>query len=240
MKVSTIKNIFGKYVAIGSSRKSFEKMSYSQSGEDLIIDFIFTNYFKIVKPTYLDIGAHHPIYLSNTYLFYKKGSWGICIEPDETLFTELSMRRKNDLCLNIGVGVTERITADFYVMTEKTLNTFSKREAERYQSYGTCKIEKILQVPLMHINEIICQHFPTCPNLISLDVEGLDYDILKSLDFITFRPEIFCIETLTYVQDKTERKLTEIINLMVDNNYFVYADTYINTIFVDKVAWKSR
>jgi hypothetical protein len=40
--------------------------SFSQSGEDLIVKFIF-DILKIKKPTYIDIGAHHSSYLSNTY-----------------------------------------------------------------------------------------------------------------------------------------------------------------------------
>jgi hypothetical protein len=63
---------------------SDRKVSYSQSGEDVIVDFIF-QILKIQKPSYLDVGAHHPSYLSNTYLFYQKGCQGVCIEPDPVL-----------------------------------------------------------------------------------------------------------------------------------------------------------
>lgn len=216
------------------------KKSYSQSGEDLIIDYIFTNYLHIQKPTYLDIGAHHPTYLSNTYLFYRKGCSGVCVEPDKSLYEGIRKKRKNDKCLNIGVGLTGTASASFYVMSEKTLNTFSQEEAERYQSYGHYRIKETLQVDLLPINTIIAQNFSPYPNLISLDVEGLDYEILKSMDFEKYRPEVFCIETLTFAQDKSERKLDEIILLMQGNGYFVYADTYINTIFVDNEAWRNR
>jgi glycosyltransferase involved in cell wall biosynthesis len=57
------------------------KISYSQCGEDIIIDFLLT-WLKIKNPTYLDIGANDPVKLSNTYYFYKKGSRGVLIEPD--------------------------------------------------------------------------------------------------------------------------------------------------------------
>ena len=51
---------------------------------------------------------------------------------------------------------------------------------------------------------------------------------------------IFCIETLTFFQDKTEEKLGYIIDYMNENGDMTYADTYINTIFVDKSAWRNR
>lgn len=214
--------------------------SYSQSGEDLIIDYIFTNYLRIHNPSYLDIGANHPTYLSNTYHFYKKGCRGVCVEPDKTLFMEIQKQRREDKCLNVGVGFQAASKVPFYVMSEKTLNTFSKEAAERCHGYGYYKIQEVTEVDLLPIDEIISRNFSSCPNLISLDVEGMDFQILKSMDFIKFRPEVFCIETLTFVQDKSERKLDEIISLMKENGYFVYADTFINTIFVDNEAWRSR
>ena len=57
------------------------KISYSQCGEDLILKQLFTA-LGIGKVNYLDIGAHHPTCLNNTYLFYGYGGHGVCVEPD--------------------------------------------------------------------------------------------------------------------------------------------------------------
>lgn len=242
MNTSTfIKKAMQHLTDIGKERlRNKPKKSFSQSGEDLIIDYIFTNYLRIHNPFYLDIGANHPTYLSNTYYFYQKGCRGVCVEPDETLFSEIQKTRVEDKCLNVGVGFEAASKVPFYIMSEKTLNTFSREVAERYQGYGCCSIQEISQVDLLPINEIISQNFSSCPNLVSLDVEGLDYQILKSMDFGKYKPEVFCVETLTFVQDKSEHKLEEIITLMEENGYFVYADTFINTIFVDNDAWRNR
>jgi len=215
------------------------RKSYSQCGEDLIVDFIF-NALKINKPTYLDIGAYHPVHLSNTYYFYKKGSHGVLIEPNPYLYKKIARKRKRDICLNSGIGTEFKVKADFYIMSSETLSTFSKEEAERYRQYGNQKIERIIQVPMITINKIIKDNFTSCPNFISMDVEGLDFEILKSFDFNKYRPEIFCIETLTYTENKSEIKLTDISKIMIDNNYIAYADTYINTIFVEKNIWANR
>lgn len=214
------------------------KMSYSQSGEDLIIDYLL-QVLGVQQVSYLDIGAHHPTYLSNTYLFYMKGGRGVCIEPDPALFEEFPRKRPQDKHLNCGVA-PQSGEAEFFVMSTSTLNTFSREEAERYESYGNQRIIKTLRMPIRTVNEVIEQNFDKCPNLVSLDVEGLDYAILKSLDFSKYRPEVFCLETLSYTENNTERKLTEIIELMHANGYLTYADTYINTIFVESAAWKKR
>jgi len=214
-------------------------ISYSQCGEDLIVDYVFKQLGK-ENITYLDLGAHHPTNISNTYYFYKKGCRGVCVEPDITLFKKIKQKRPKDTCLNVGVG-TKNEEANFYLMSSRSLNTFSKEEAERFSKNGSQKIEAVIKVQLKSVNDIIFSYFRTSyPNFISIDIEGLDYTILESLDFTKYRPEVFCVETLTYAEDNTAAKIPEIVDLMERKGYFVYADTYINTIFVDTTTWKNR
>lgn len=233
--LATIKNLIFRCV----HKNPFEKISYSQCGEDLILDHLFS-WLKLDKLTYLDIGAYHPMLLSNTYYFYQKGCNGVCVEPDPLLFKEIALKRRNDVCLNIGVGVFSQDKARFYIMTSPSLNTFSEEDARRYESYGQNKIKNVLDIPLLTVNDIIAQYFIQCPDFVSLDAEGLDLDIAKSFDFDRYRPLVFCIETLSYTEDNSEAKTTEIMDFMESKDYFVYADTFINTIFVDKNVWNSR
>jgi len=216
------------------------KHSYSQTGEDILIEFIF-NCLGVGKITYLDIGAFHPRHLSNTYLFYEKGNSGVCVEPDPSQFAIIKRARKNDICLNIGVGLTGKREAEYFVMSDKVYNTFSRDEAEKLMIFfDGLKIEKIIKVDLLPVNSIIEKNFRTPPDLVSLDTEGLDFEILESFDFKRFRPSIFCIETLSYLKEKKYAKDERIISLMRKNGYFVFADTFINTIFVDKNSWEKN
>lgn len=212
--------------------------SYSQSGEDRIVSFLF-DWLQIQSPSYLDIGAHHSSWLNNTYLFYKAGSTGVCVEPDPSLFSELKRNRSRDICLNIGIGSGAKEMAEFYVMSSRSLNTFSKKDAlmcEMSRNFGEQKIEEIIQVPLRTVDEIMSEHLPSGVNFISIDVEGLDYEIVKSFDFKKYQPEVFCIETLRYDDQGVLKKNYELIEFMLDQGYSTYGDTYINTIFVSKDA----
>lgn len=220
-------------------KEDYSKTSYSQCGEDLIIDFIF-ECLKVDQPTYLDLGANHPIKINNTHHFYKKGCRGVLVEPDPELYNELKKTRSKDKCLNAGVGISDETSASFYIMSSRTLNTLNKEEAERICRYGNQKIEKEIQIPLLKINNIIDHYCLGTPDFISLDVEGIDELILRSIDFVKIRPKVFCIETLTYTEDNTEEKEKKIIEFMISKGYFLYADTYINSIFVDKISWTNR
>ena len=59
-------NIFIRYKILKSHLKT-----YSQFGEDLFIDDFFQNQ---KEGKYVDLGAFHPMRLSNTFLLHKKGS----------------------------------------------------------------------------------------------------------------------------------------------------------------------
>jgi FkbM family methyltransferase len=221
-------------------KTQYQKTSYSQCGEDLITDFIF-QMLKIENPSYIDIGAHHPYYLSNTALMYEKGSKGISIEPDPVLFDFIKKERPNEVTLNVGVGEKDAGNIDFYIMNVPTLNTFSKEEADRYASYKDKHIKEVVKIPIQSINSIIEKYNDNVsPNFVSIDVEGMDLVVVKSIDFNRYRPEVFCIETLSYTENNTEVKLNDIISYVESQGYFLYADTYINSIFVDKAKWKLR
>lgn len=210
-------------------------VSYSQCGEDLIIRHLFSQ-IGVYKPTYLDIGAHHPTFLNNTYLFYKNGSSGVNIEPDPWLFNTFEKKRPKDTNLNIGVGIeSKNEEKDFFIMSARTLNTFSKMEAEKVASYGNNKIEKIIKVKTTNINEIVKSYFPGgALDLLTVDVEGLDYQIMSTFDF-KIRPKVICVETLEYSEESFGKKNPGLIDFLIEKNYLLYADTYINTILVDNL-----
>jgi len=209
--------------------------TYSQSGEDRIISLLF-NSFNKTKITYLDIGANHPRVGSNTYLFYCLGGAGVCVEPNPDLARLLKKRRPRDTCLNIGVGTDEGQVADFYVMSSDSLSTFSREEALELDKAGKYKIQNVLSLSLKTFNQIVKENFHGPIDLVSLDVEGWNEEIVRSIDFSDSRPFCFCVETLSFAEDHSGRKLTGIIDYFVQHDYIVHADTTINTIFVDRAS----
>lgn len=207
------------------------KVSYSQSGEDLIADYFFES-IGIKQPNYIDIGANQPIKGNNTYLFYLKGSKGICIEPDISLIPSLKKARVRDVILNMGVSVTVAAQADFYFFDGhyNAWNTFSKEDADKKSKESGIAYRQS-KVQLETVGSIVDKHTFQNVNFISLDVEGLDLAILKSIDFNKIRPELLCVETIEFSLNNNLNKNQEIINYMLTQGYRVYADTNLNTLF---------
>lgn len=217
----------------------FLKSSYSQSGEDLIVKFIF-DCIGISKPTYLDIGAHHPYYISNTALFYENGSTGINIEPDPLLFNDFLIHRKNDINLNIGVS-DKNDELDFYVISSPTLNTFSKEEAEKYTQEGDYNIIRIEKIKVNTLDYILDKYANSIfPQFLSIDAEGVDELIIKDINFEKNYPIVICIETITFSSSGNGIKNKSLISFIESKGYMVYADTNINTIFVKENFWKKK
>jgi len=225
-----------KVIKVPTEVEKHVKISYSQTGEDLIVKFIF-DAIGIQMPTYIDIGAYHPEHLSNTALFYRNGCRGINIEPDPTLFERFKLERSEDINLNLGISnVAGEI--DFYILSTPTLNTFSKDEAERCTQQGSHHIVSIAKTTVDVISNVIYQycegHFP---KFLSLDVEGLDLQILQSIKYNQSSPVVICVETISFSETGNGEKDRRILDFLESKGYMVYADTYINTIFVKKSEW---
>jgi FkbM family methyltransferase len=216
---------------LGHRQFTQASQSFAQSGEDLIVAFIF-NYLKIPGISYLDVGAWHPIEVNNTYLFYKMGWRGVLVEPNVTMCEELRAVRPEDTTLAAGIGVTAVREADYYIMTEPAWSTFSKEEAEHQTKVtaGRISIRKVVKMPLLDINDVMNKHFEEGPDFLSIDAEGLHLAILKSIDFERFRPKVICVETLVSGTNRTD---PEVPAFLEAEDYVVRGQTFPNTIFVD-------
>ena len=215
----------------------FKKTSYSQSGEDLIVDFLLKIITDSTLIRYLDLGANHPFHLSNTALFYKKGGSGVLVEPDPYFAKLLRKKRPRDKVVECGVHFSGDKSAIFYIMDSPTLNTFSEEEMLRYVAMGHKLVSKE-PVDLIDVNSILEDVGEL--DFLNIDIEGLDYEVLQRIDWVKFRPKCVCVETIAYEKNNEPKKLHNIIELMSSSGYVLYADTFINSIFVDSTLWSNH
>ena len=209
-----------------------DRRSYAQVCEDLIVADIF-KHLRIEKPTYLDIGAHDPVFCSNTYLFYEAGGRGVLVEPNPALTRKLRHVRSEDTVLDVGVGARGAdVEADYYLIAgQGEQNTFSLETVKRLQAeFGEKVLTGVVKRKLVDVNRVLAENFPRrAPDFVSTDTEGFDFTILSSIDFERFRPCVFCVETLAGGHPD-ER----ILDLMRSKDYEVRGGTFVNTVFVDR------
>jgi FkbM family methyltransferase len=207
------------------------RTSYAQQGEDLVVKSILAS-AGITKPSYIDIGAHHPSINNNSYLFYQAGGRGVLVEPNPVYAKLLREQRPEDTVVEAGIGVTNESEAEYYVIRgDGQLNTFSKEQVDELVRRGGSKVVvEVIKRPLLKVDDVLAKHFAIAPDFFSIDVEGLDYEILKTLDFGRFRAKVFCVET----SQLDGRVHQGILELLVSKDYAVRGGSHVNTVFVDQ------
>jgi FkbM family methyltransferase len=208
------------------------RRSFSQQGEDLILFNLLHDVLKLAAPSYLDIGAGDPVRGSNTYLLYNTGGHGVLVEPNPTLVEKLQKVRPNDVVVPVGVGLQGATEADYYIIRDRwPLNTFSPEAVAQYRrSSRVDPVEKVVKMPLISVNRLMAEHFDGAPDLLSIDVEGLDEAVLRSLNLRKHRPAVICAETKG---PDTTHDSSPIARWLRPRGYVACAGSLFNTIFVD-------
>ena len=208
---------------------------YSQCGEDRIIELLFTK-LSISQWTWLDIGAGDPLILSNTALFYEQGCRGINVEPNKALYRKLCERRPEDINLNVGVGAKSGYL-EYYMFEENPyLNTCVREEALSLVNKFGYQITDTRRIPVMTINQILEQYCQSqFPDILDLDMEGMDLEILRQIDFSSSSPKIIVLET---VQFGSVRKNPAAKDFLEKQGYIAPYETPINTLFVRRDCWE--
>ncbi len=173
--------------------------SYSQLQEDLILDKL-TGHKE--KGVYVDVGAFDPKRFSNTMRFYRRGWRGITIEPNRLYWQRFLSARKHDINLNAGVG-QKRGTLTFYAMDPPTISTFQKDQVSVYKKQGFRLVETVA-VPVYPLKQIFQKYLRNKTiDFMSIDVEGMEIEVLRSNDWNKYRPRYLCIEFIDFPKSMT-------------------------------------
>ena len=206
---------------------------FSQEGEDLIIDRILK--FKNIKYKdifFLDIGSGHPIKYSNTFYFYIRGSKGISIDASNRNIKLHKVFRPKDISLNLLLGKKSEIV-EYQVFNQPELNTVSKKRLEELKKHNISPLffEKVDQLDSsLFFKENITEHISNI-NFFTIDIEGAELDVLNSIDWKIFKPEIICVEIITLnFDDIFEHEVYKILKL---NGYSIYSKL-VNSIILLK------
>jgi FkbM family methyltransferase len=220
-----LSNIYGLYFG------GYKTKSYSQEGEDIVLNRIFDIINPNLKGFYIDVGAHHPIRFSNTYLFYKKGWRGINIDAMPKSMLAFDKKRTRDINIETPISDQED-TLTFYIFNEPALNGFSKdfstqRDKDPKNDFY---IKDTKDINTRTLNSVLDEHMSPIQRIdfLTIDVEGYDLKVLKSLNLIKYRPKFILVEILeTDFSNIFDNDITE---FLISNNYFFFAKT-VNTAF---------
>ncbi len=181
---------------------------------------------------FVDVGAHDPDRFSNTAWFYRHGWSGVNIEPNPRLAERLRKARPRDVTLNCGVG-REKGEMSFYLFSEPAVSTFDPEVAAEYERCeNDWTVVSTKPVPIRTLAEILEENVPadTPIDLLSVDVEGLELDVLASSDWKRFRPKVVLCEC--HGNDCATVAEDPVAVFMSELGYVAIAKTSMTVVFV--------
>ena len=203
----------------------FSKKNYSIFGEDKFIERYFGN-----KPKgfYIDVGCYHPLDGNNTQLLYKKGWNGINLDINYYSIKLFNFLRKRDINIHSGISNKKNRLTMYYRKEINMLNTLDEKIAKMNFRNGYKK--KNIQVNTL--NYFISKYFKKLDmiDFINIDVEGVELNVLKSLNFKIYKPQLICVEIHN-------------IKKMFDTNYKYLKTNSIYNFLVKKgykIVWKYK
>ncbi len=204
---------------------------WSQEGEDQILKRIFSGK---KSGFYVDVGAHHPKRFSNTYLFYKSGWSGINIDAMPGSMKPFQRARPRDINLELGIG-RARGELEYYVFNEPALNGFSASLSESRDAEDSAyAIKDVIKMPVVPLAAALENNLPPGQSIdfLSVDVEGLDLEVLQSNNWDRYRPAYVLVEILrSSLHDVFD---CEAARFMQSVGYEIYAKSANTVIFRSK------
>lgn len=208
----------------------FGSLCYSQEGEDMVLNRVFggkSNGF------FVDVGAHHPKRFSNTYFFYKSGWRGINIDAMPGSMDAFKRARPLDTNIEVPVSDTNEVLT-YYIFNEPALNGFSKELSDSRDNLRDYKIIDTKELKTRTLADILDEFLPQgqAIDFLSIDVEGLDFQVLRSNNWDKYQPDIVLLEVLGSTLNQI--MTSETTQYMENLGYAIFAKTF-NTVFFKKV-----
>lgn len=202
--------------------------SYSQWGEDIVIWELFK---KKTDGVFVEIGAHHPTKISQTYFFEQRGWSGVLVEPLKELYELLKANRPGSQVFHCGVAGPSTPTEARIRFPLKGDGGMSlaevvfDREDDPHYRYES--------IALRTLNDIFQEAGLDQIDYLSIDVEGLEVEALRGLDFKRYRPKLILIED--HVENYEKHRFLKqmgyrFINRMGSNNWYVPNDFFDYTL----------
>jgi FkbM family methyltransferase len=209
-------------------------MFYSQENQD---EFLEKNIFKGFKNgIFMDVGAHDGISFNNTLYFEKNNNWtGINIEPIRDVYNKLIINRPNSININCAVCNNNGI-ADFYCnngateMLSGLKNNFDPRHFERleYENSVFSSNTELIQVDTKKIETICNENNINHINYLSIDVEGAEFDVIKSINFDT----VF-IDVIGFENNFSDNSIP-IVDFLINKNFILINFKCIDIFMINK------
>ena len=190
------------------------KISFSQTGLDLLLTSIFKN---IKKGFYIDVGCNHPVYNNNTFKFYEKGWNGVNLDLDQRSIEIFNLFRPNDLNIHSALSSSDDLKTVYEFHKKSPLNTLN----ENIANYQDANVKNKFKMKTQTLDQIIEKNQLDSKkiNFLTIDVEGHELEVLKGFNINKYKPDIIVVEFLDLSLEKLEIQNLNIKNVINSDIY---------------------
>lgn len=198
------------------------RISFSQFGEDQY----FLNNEKN-QGTYIEIGCNHPTLASNSFRLYLNGWQGLVIDGNSRYKNFWRAARPRDIFINTLISANTEKDVPFYEHYAGFVSTAVKEHADQFDLDSFNLTHKETR----NINEVLVQNSIDRFDILFVDIEGMDYEVLTSLDLAKYKPKFICIEDHNYSQGSSFG-VSKINTYLIEKGYLL--DGLLNPSFIYK------
>ena len=223
-------------------RRSFQNPTSCQISD---LETIYNHFGPECPKTFIDVGAFDGFTYSNTWALAVNGWEGIMVEPDPesaNLCRENLVPYENVQIIEAAV-TTEK--GPLKLFRGQELGTLSTQMESEYKSKGwssaNMKGETVF-VECLTLNDVMRNSGFSQFGVLSVDVEGEEFSVWKSLDISMFRPRIMIWELQEFSDGGSSfiEKWNVVRNDILSSGYSVIYRDKINTVFIDTLAFPNH
>ncbi len=175
------------------------RSTYSSHGEDVIARVLLERFGKWRdQGFFVDVGAFHPTVASNTADFSDLGWTGVHVEPNPGMADRLRAARPNDVVVQCAIGAERRIGHLYFFYEWASSNTLDADFADAIAAGQELDRPTVIEVQVLPLRELLAADVAAGQTIdfMSVDVEGLDLEVLRSNDWTAFRPILVMVEDI--------------------------------------------
>lgn len=172
------------------------QLSYSHLGEDLVLLHLLRDRVgRAGRGVYIDAGAFHPIFFSNTHLLHQHGWTGLNIDANPDRIDAFRRFRPKDTSLR--AALSDRVQEMDYLY-------YATGGLNRIVPAGSADVRNALGEPPLRtervytrtLTDVLSETLPAgaSVDLLTVDCEGHDLNVLAGLDWQRWLPRLVAVE----------------------------------------------
>jgi len=167
----------------------------------------------------IDIGASDGIRASNSLFFEQLGWWCLCVEPDPRNWAKLVSNRP--VCEQLAISDRTDSQTLWLHPDKPTHSSLEPSEPVDYQA---------IDVVIETLSQLVSRHGLERIDLLSIDVEGHELAVWRSLDLAQVRPALVIVE---YADGRPNSSWREVTHAFTTDGYREINRTPANLIYQD-------